>query len=257
METYRPISPLHFLAAALVCLISLGLSSQNKLDWLISPVTTVTTPLRRPLLSLRFQIDQGIGALRQLPTQYRLTRDLERRLAELSVTAQKVKTLEQENEVLRNTLKAPAAANHRLLPAQILSLARNAVIDVGSQNGVKAGQAVIVADIYLGKIISVTPHAAKVQLLNDPDTDLAATTLSGALGTVNVQNSQIYLSQVLQKDPLKAEEPVFTRGLDIPNQLLIGTTKKVNNNPADVYKTAVLTPAARINDQNVVLVVLE
>lgn len=259
MDSYRhSMSPLHFVSAILVCAILIGFSTQNRLGWLERPVTSLTTPVRAPLLSLRFHLEQYAEGVKELPHQYRMIKDLERKNAQLAVTAQKVKDLEQENLTLRAAIKAPIVSEHKLLPARVLSVARNAIIDQGASAGVKEGQAIVVADTYLGKVIATTPHTARIQLVNDPDTDLSAVTLGGTLGTVNVKTGQLQIDQILQKDPLKAEEAVYTRGSEqIPAQLLIGTTTKVDANPSGVYKSATITPAVTISDQSVVLVVLE
>lgn len=259
MESYRHReSPLHFVAAFLVCAILVGFSVQNRLSWLQTPLTSVTTPVRAPLLGLRFRIEQYVDGIKQLPYQYRLIKDLERKNAQLAVTAQKVTDLEQENTTLRAALKAPIVSGHKLLPARVLSVARNAIIDQGSNGGVQAGQAIVVGDTYLGKVLSTTNRTARIQLVNDPDIDLSAITLSGTLGTVDVKNNQLQIDQVLQKDNLKAEEPVFTRGGEsIPAQLLVGTISKIDANPAGVYKSAIISPAITVSDQSVVLVILE
>ncbi len=246
-----------FLAAVLAGVI-FGLQTQGRLYWLTAPINFFATPLRQPLISLNLYMSRSWSFFKNLPHQERLIKDLRRRGEELALKADRVADLEKENVLLREALKLPTPQPQTWLPVKVISLSRFAVIDHGSLSQIKVGQAVTTGKVYLGQVDSVLQRTARVVLLADNQTKLAARTSSGTVGQVIYTGNMLQLEQVAQKDSLTIEESVFTKGTEqIPDGLLIGTIKQVDNNPATVYKTALIEPASSITDSQVVLVTLD
>ena len=79
--------------------------------------------------------------------------------------------LVQENQAFRDQYAKSEATAKSLLPATVLSHrdSDKLLIDQGSANGVKNGQAVVLNDQLVGVIIAVTPHTATVRLVISKD----------------------------------------------------------------------------------------
>lgn len=247
----------HFFLGAVLCGVILGLHSQQRLDWLTGPVNRLLYPVRFPFVAANSWLTVQLQTVRNLPHQERLIKDLKRRNSELSLQADRAARLEAENSVLRTALKIPVAAPFKILPAQVITLSRYALIDQGSLAGVKSGQAVVSDGVFLGTIGEVQSRSARVMLLADPATELTARTASGVSGQVRYASNVLKLEQIPQKDPLEVEEPVFTKGNEtIPGGLLIGHIKVLDETPAAVYKSASLEPALTIGDFQTVLVLI-
>ncbi len=249
---------LHFITIFLLSLILIGLSSQSKLNFLSNPVNYIAAPLRLPLFQLRYKVNSNFSSIKQFSYQGRLIKDLKRQNANLLVVGQKVKALEAENLALRSTIKSPPTTSAPLLPVKIISLSRFAYINQGSKAGIKPGLPLVVDNTLVGIVTNVTNYISQIRLITDKDTDLPAITSSAVTGQINYQNTTLHLTQVLQKDSLIPEEPIFTKGSElIPAGLLIGTIASIEPNKTNVYQSATITPTITILDQQTVFVILD
>lgn len=237
-------------------MILIGFDSQHRLNWLASSTNAIFTPLRYPFVNTKLTLVQDWDFLKDLPHQERLIKDLKRRLAELAISSDKLAQATAENEVLRQALKISASADRHLLPAKVISLSRFALINQGTAAGVEVGQAVVSQETIFGVVSETQAQTAKIALLNDPSTKLDARTASGTTGQLSYDGS-LQFGHVLQKEDLKEEEPIFTKGTElIADGLLIGTIKKINQNQTNVYKSATVEPALTLLDSQTVLVIL-
>lgn len=257
MSTSKTLSFNHLALSVLLSSLLIVLSYQHRLDFLITPVNSLFNPLRLPLVYLRSNLHRQTEFFRTLPHQYRLIEDYKRQNAALSVTAKMAKDLETENTALRAQVNTPLSPNLRLLPAKVIGITRTAVVNQGEKSGVKPGQAVIREKVILGTVVSVTPNTAKIRLIENADTTLPAVTLNSASGSVISENGQLKFTEVLQKDTLSIDDPLFTKGSEsVPEGLLIGNIRSVDSNPSQVYQSASVAPALSVGDQDVVFIIV-
>lgn len=253
-----PFPTTHLLLTTVLSTILLILSLQKRDSLIINPINYIFAPLRVPFSSLNSAFVKTHLFIKQIPHQGRLIKDLQRQNATLATSANKALEKELENEALKKLVNAKGLSPRPHLTAKVIGLSRFAYLNQGSNNGVKEGLPVIVDNILIGIIKSVSSSTSKVALLTDQDTNLTASTLSGSTGQLVFNNTTLKLDQVLQKESLTIQEPVFTKGSElVPNGLLIGTIKQINENEASVYKEAEIKEAASIHDQEIVFIILE
>lgn len=152
---------------------------------------------------------------------------------------------------------------YNLLPARPIGLGRYLKIDKGTTSGVKAGQAVVFKDNFVGKVIDVSLQASLVQLLTDPDSKIAAFSqnkdgkakgvLAGQFGT------EVILDKVLHEEKISEGDLVYSEGLEdfLPRGLVLGKVTKVIDQENEVFKQAKVQPIFDITDLELVFVMKE
>jgi len=157
----------------------------------------------------------------------------------------KITELTKENILLKEQLNSPLPADLSLLLANILNFDRYLVIDKGSLDGVKKDNPVILDDLLIGKIISVSAKSSKVILPTDPDSKIQAIDqISGAKGIVAGKfQTELVFDKVLLKEQLKKDDLIITTGQEqiFPPNLIIAEIKMVNKKESDIFQTADLS----------------
>lgn len=152
----------------------------------------------------------------------------------------KIQDLEEENNSLRKQLGAPLPPEFKFIPAEVIAISRYMEINIGSNNGVIQGMAVVEGTTLVGKILKTTEVRSQVQLLTDSDLSVPAISNRGSRGNIVGQLGEyMVFKDVLQKDPLFLEDIIMTSGEgELPKELLIGSVAKIDSDDADVYKSA-------------------
>lgn len=176
--------------------------------------------------------------------------------------------LRKENESLREQLEFYQQHAYRKAAANVISRASNLgtsrimTIDAGSDRGVVV-DAPVVADngILVGKVFAVEPALAHAYILTDERSEIAAA-VNGRAATeglvVGEGGLAARLTFVAQDQPLAEGELIVTSGLEpeVPAGLVIGTVRSIEQEPNDVFQSAVIAPAVRVNELTVVSVIL-
>ena len=196
-----------------------------------------------------------IGSLREKNNQ------LSEQTAFLEAESGQLKKLEEENKLLKDQLGIEQPEGVTLTQASVLgySLAtsRGLInIDKGEKAGVKPGDLVVLKEIVLGKVLSVTPRSAQVQLLSDPESKILGETASKAKGVVVGDfGSRMKLTKVLLDDQLQEGELVFTSGEEgMPKALVVGKISKVKRLEAELFQEAEIDPLVDLNKLEIVFV---
>jgi rod shape-determining protein MreC len=232
-----------------------GLDHQQVLNTPKDIILKVSSPLQYPFYFVRHKILDLLSEAKAIPIQQRRIKDLERRLSELSLKANKAEELQREIEVIKSNTKIKDTSGYSSVTAKVVSLTRFALINRGKTDGIKNGQAVIIGESLVGVIKSTLDHSSLVQLLKDQETQLDVITLGGTAGKLKYSDNSLTIEEILQKNPLNLEEPVLTKGSEnMPDGLLVGYITKVEEKPSSVYKQAHLDQANDITDQSYVIV---
>lgn len=248
----------HFLTAIALSAVLLFLHSQNKSSLLTRTLNLALAPMRGPFVSSNLWLKSQAEFFRNLPHQNRIIKDLKRRTNELALLSAKAVELERENANLRAVVNAPILKSHSLLPVKVLGMTRFAIVQGGEKDGIRKDQTVVSEGLYAGVVVEVWQHSSRVRLLFDAETRLEARTMMGTSGIVIYQGGRLLFSQVIQKEPLKSEEPLFTKGnAGIPDGLLIGTVDKIDESPSSVYKSASVEPAQVVEDLKTLNILLD
>lgn len=193
-------------------------------------------------------------------------RDLEARIRSISVDYVKLKSLESENESLRQLTKFLDASGFDYVSARIIARSPDqrtaeVLIDRGAKDNLEIGMAVVVENgVFLGKITNLKEHVSTVTLVADERSRVAASVAgqsSGLIGLVEGQgNGVARLTLVPQATPMKRDDIIVTSGTEekIPGNLAIGLVNQVDGAATDPFKTASLQPLARIGNVNLVAV---
>ena len=209
--------------------------------------------------------------------------ELERRAREYEEDAAEAAGLRQENERLRRLLEAEDPAFDYAPLARVVApvgdqLSDKFVINVGTEDGVKPEQPVVVGDnVLVGRTTStVTPHTAEVMLITDQDfaagvrlvppdapaeppegeapygQGLLQTGWEGYLG-VNYVDLE---ARVEKGDFVVTSGRAGDRELLFPPGLLVGTVETVTSLDIDQYQKIVVEPTVRPADLQEVRVVV-
>ncbi len=150
-----------------------------------------------------------------------------------------------------------------LVPARPFGFSRFLLIDKGTEDGFKPGQAVIFKDNFIGLIKEADPKRSKVILGIDPDSRISAFSQSDegrAKGILVGQfGSEMMLDKILHEEPIKVGDLVYSEGqeVDIPRGLVLGQVSEVIQKDNEIFKQAKVKPVFDIADLEVVFVVGE
>lgn len=183
------------------------------------------------------------------------------------LTAERNNALERaaELDLLRTQLALPTRPQYRELAANVISRDaslwfRRLTIDRGSLNGVKRDMPVITAGGIVGRIISVGPNFAMVQVITDKHAGVGAMLqASRAMGEIRgLDNDRSELKNISTSEKVEVGESVVTTGLDriYPKGLLVGIVESIEADPNAPWHKIVVKPAAPVDRVEHVLVLL-
>ncbi len=123
-----------------------------------------------------------------------------------------------------------------------------ALLNRGSTDGVRVGQPVLSSGATLaGVIVDVGPHRARVRLLIDPGSSVAALVQSSRTpGDASGTGDGLRLDFVQQGASVTSGDLVLTSALGgrLPGGLLIGRVSAVHSRPADLFQQVRVEPLA-------------
>ena len=229
--------------------------------WLVTgfaPVVRVTDAI--------FSSVKGAGAS-YVDLRHAREENLELREKVDQLTAERNNALERAAELglLRMQLALPARPQYRELAANVIS--RNAslwfrrlTIDRGTLDGVKRDMPVATAGGIVGRVISVGPNFAMVQVITDKHAGVGAMLQSSrAMGEIRgLDNDRCELKNISTSEKVEVGESVVTTGLDriYPKGLLVGTVESIEADPNAPWHKIVVKPAAPVDRIEHVLVLL-
>lgn len=174
-------------------------------------------------------------------------------LEALRIENAKLRELAIENEALKGALAFREREAGASLVARVVSetdedVFHGLVIDRGSDDGVRPGQAVIVGDgIILGKVFETRSRTSSVLLLSDTKSRLAVA-VHNASDTVGVLEGDRGLSMAIdlipQTETLSPGDIIVTSGIEpgVRRGLVVGTIEKVSKRTQDPFQSATVVP---------------
>lgn len=186
----------------------------------------------------------------------------------LQVLLQANETIAQENEQLRRALRWQKSQPFTVVAAPVwshgggLGVWPRLQLAIGSLNGIKEGDVVIVPEGLVGRIAdSVTPHTSEVILLSDPACRVAVEVPGGVKGIV--QGAQgidfgtradepllytvapLALRFISRNAPLTAGQPLFTEGSGglFVRGIKVGTVLERHDQASNLLSDVLVEPA--------------
>lgn len=161
--------------------------------------------------------------------------------------------LQKENSALHDQFATTSIRSQTLLPAKIVgaqsfipgvSNPQSFIIDKGTKDNIKIGNAVIYKDNLVGKIIESNLYFSKVVLITNPSFSSTVKTLrTQAAGVIKGEGGKrIILDNVLQSDDIKASDVILTKGdqdmkeIGLPPDLIVGKLISVNKKPSNLFQ---------------------
>ena len=160
------------LVAAALSLMVIGKTEIVAVERVRATVTDAFTPILNLLTSPTDALVEGIDNLRELgdlrAENARLREEQERLLHWQSAARQ----LETENRELRDMLNLVPPSQIRFVSARVIgdlggAFVRSVLVDAGSRDGVRKGQAAITGEGLAGRVFEVGNRAARLLLLTD------------------------------------------------------------------------------------------
>jgi rod shape-determining protein MreC len=202
---------------------------------------------------------------------------LERRIEELEASNASLAAVQDENEGLRDVVGLidrgtfPSGTQPvvgRVIARTPSAVDRSIVIGLGSNDGVRINDPVLVPRGLIGRVEAVSANAASVALIINRDAAVSANIVgTDAAGVVTPVGSDggpvMELSYVPQRVRVSTGDVVVTSGWHtgdlssiLPGGIPIGVVSSVSDSATDLYKSIQVTPFARFDriDNVVVLV---
>jgi rod shape-determining protein MreC len=174
------------------------------------------------------------------------------------------RSAQNENVVLQRLLhyesgpsfpKDYEAVNASVLSRGATDIAERIIVSAGSNQGVRENDPVVTADGLVGKVTRVAPNLARVTLLTDATSAVAALDLTtNAYGLVQHgagAGAQLVFGRVPKDRIVRAGDLVVTAGTQLarlpdiyPKGILIGRVTSVDQNDVDIFKQIQVQPFA-------------
>ena len=197
-----------------------------------------------------------------------LNLELDRLKAERLLTharLQKLNALEAENNRLRALLDARLQVRDRVRVAEIMSVDANPfdhslVINIGTQDGVYDGQALVDADGVVGQVIEAGFMTSQAMLISDTDHALPVEVNRNGLRTIVVGTGkidQLELPFVVNNADIRVGDLLVTSGFGgaFPAGYPVAIVESVTRIPQDPYADVTATPAASLGQVREIMLV--
>ena len=185
---------------------------------------------------------------------------------QLTYEISQLKSIEGENEKLRQALDFKKDKDFDLLMAKVISRDLNRpntlIINKGEFDGLKNGYPVIVDNgIIVGKIIDVRKNTATILLLTDQLSQLVVSLINSnkAIGVAKGDfGLSIKVESIPQDLEIKESDLIITSGLenDIPRGLIIGKVNRIISYENELFKSATISPLTDYGEISVLGVVI-
>jgi len=227
----------YFLFASIIIIL---LDYFGLLNFIKRPIDQVFSPIKRDIFRFTSTVKNFGSSLYLYPQIAKIREENQQYRQKQEELEMKVRKLTDENEKMRMQLGAPFPPSFKFLPAEVIGISRFLEIAVGSDVGVKKDQLVVIGEILIGRVNTVTPSRSNVLLVTDPDFKIPAITSRGTRGSVVGGGSKsVTFSKVLQKDPLFLGDQVVTAGDEfVPPNLLLGKVIHITTDETAAYKQA-------------------
>jgi rod shape-determining protein MreC len=204
----------------------------------------------------------------ELSLRSTLQAENERRKRELDIATARIHRLNaiaEENRRLRDLLGGTRgyALDVRLvgiLDVDLDPFRQRIVLDAGSDEGVRIGQALIDSGGVLGQVIEVGPNRSTALLITDPDHAVPVQVARSGLRTIAYgtgHSDRLLLPNVPQSGDIRRGDLLISSGLGgrFPAGFPVGTVTALQADKLRLFVTADATPAAHLERGSEVLLV--
>ncbi|MGG3842149.1 rod shape-determining protein MreC [Anoxybacillus kestanbolensis] len=254
----------------LVALIGFSLKERNELSWMEKFVKD-TVVFMQSIVHKPAQFVAGFFEnVNDLRHTYEENKRLKEHLEQYVLLQSEVESLKKENERLRELLNKKESLRD-FVAIQATVIGRNPerweetlIVNKGSQHGVEKNMAVITPQGLIGKVRSVSPFSATVQLLSAKDRQNRISAfiqgdenVFGLIEGYDQEREALLLKRIPYDAKIEKGQRVFTSGLGgiFPKGLFIGEVEEVVADEYGLTQIAYIKPAANFYDIDDVIIV--
>lgn len=190
---------------------------------------------------------------------------LKQQAFEHNVRLQRLNTIELENNHFRNLFKANSPSLPKSILGEISHMGRDpftriVVINRGSKQKIKAGQAVIDSKGVIGQVTRVYPFSSEVTLITDKDLSIPIQIERNGLRAIafGEGNNTLDVPFLPTNVDIKVGDKLVTSGIDgiYPPGLSIAIVAKILQNTESPFAKIICTPVAEVSN-HLQLLILE
>ena len=227
---------------------------------------TVFTPVARAADGIISSITGTVSSYTDLRGAREENIHLRQEVEQLTNEINQLRELRGENERLKAQTNLPTHSQYRAIAANVVARDtkpwfKRLTIDRGTLDGVKRDMPVTTAAGIVGRIISVGPNHAIVQVITDRYAGVGAM-LQGSRSMGELRGldpeARCELKNIRATEQVEAGEPVVTTGLDriYPKGLLVGTVERVEVDPHSPWHKIIVLPSAPVDRVEQIMVLL-
>ena len=257
-----PLTRLGFFAA-----ISITLMAVDARLHYLTEVRQGFTALLHPLEVIAHSPVAAYDQIRDFITRQNVlteeNRTLHQRNLQQSADLQRFKTLQDENDHLRNLLGAAKASPQPAKLAEIIHSGRDpfthkVIVNLGTQQGIVAGQAAMDEYGVIGQVTQAYPFSSEVTLLTDKDLAIPIQIERNGLRAIAFgygRDSTIDLPYLPMNVDIREGDKLVTSGIDgiYPSGLAVAKVTRIERNADSPFAHIVCTPTAGIENHRQIL----
>ena len=236
---------------------------------LVKPVkgffTFILKPIESPLVAIGAKIDASFQYFKSVNKLEKENKSIKNELEKLVVENIQLKNKIEEIKILEKEWEFVKKYNYTYVSGKLIGKVPDnqqiLIFNKGEKDSLKNGQPAISGEgILVGKVIEVTRSTAKIMLLTDSQSQIAAIVQNSdrTEGIIKGEHGlSMKMSLIPQDKTLNAKEWVVTSGLEsfIPAGLVIGQIEKVLKKPGDLFQEASVIPATSYDDLQIITVI--
>ncbi|MBI3941954.1 MAG: rod shape-determining protein MreC [Chloroflexi bacterium] len=257
--------PVTLLVLAFLTLAGMALYQTNRLDSAESITLRALLPAGSTLATFGNRISNIYETARNLDSLRQKNVELQERVDALTIENVRLHEAELQNTTLREQLNfRESRRDLKVLSADVIgrdpnNLQQSLLINLGAEDGIKAGMPVITSRGLVGRIIRVGQRSSKILLVNDPSSSVTAMVQgSRATGILDGQiGGPLRLTQIPPNDDVRPGDIILTSGLggNFPKGLIIGQVTSVKHRDVDVFQEAEVQATVDFSRLELVMIV--
>lgn len=251
-----------FLIFIFFCLVLFFVGKTPVGFFLNSTISNIFAPVQKTF----FNLTQNIGGMGN--------NKLNQENIELTKKLVDQKRLETENLALHDQFQTTTLKSSDLLPAQIIgapsfipnmTIPEELILNKGSNDGVKKGQAVVYMNNLVGEINQVQSDRSSVELIGSSILTFAAKSLhNNVIGVIRGKSQgEMIFDNVLLSDKIVIGDMIVTKGdQDLQGNgllpdLIVGKIIGVDKNPSSLFQNGNVKSLLDLNKLTMVFVVIK
>ncbi|MCC6349928.1 MAG: rod shape-determining protein MreC [Candidatus Eisenbacteria bacterium] len=189
---------------------------------------------------------------------WRESNELHRRITQLELDNQRLRSEGAENRRLRALLELPEWHGLPLRPVEVLALGgdpmpTSATLSAGARAGVRPGDALVTADGLVGRVTEVWPRLSRAALLTDPNLAIAceveSTGVNGILRFTLAPSPRLLMTAVPLSDTVTIGQRIVTSELSLrfPRGIPVGRVVRLHRDASGLVQEVEVAPSAQLS----------